>query len=200
MASLLVILVAVAVIVIVVLGVLIIFGVGIYNKIVSQRNRTMNAWSQIDVQLKRRHDLIPNLVNSVQGYMQHERGVFEAVSNARQKAISAGSDVAARSQAENNLTQALRSLFAVAEAYPELKANQNMLSLQEELSSTENKVAFSRQFYNDAVLEYNTTIQSVPYNLFAGIFGFKPAAQYVVEDAAERAVPQVQFQNPANGS
>src|SRR5262249_5912795 len=121
---------------------LLLIAIGIYNGLVGKRNRVKNAWSQIDVQLKRRHDLIPNLVNTAKGYLQHEKEVFESVARARQQAISAGDNVAQRAQAENMLTQAVRSLFAVAEAYPELKANQNMMALQEELSSTENKVAY----------------------------------------------------------
>src|SRR5947207_6321401 len=127
-----------------------------YNGLVRARNLVDEAWSGIDVQLKRRHDLIPNLVEAVKGYMQHESGVLDNVTRARAAAISAGGDVAARAGAENALTQSLRSLFAVAESYPDLKANQNMLALQEELVSTENRVGFARQFYNDSVMEYNT--------------------------------------------
>jgi len=166
---------------------------GIYNGLVTKRNRVKNAWSQIDVQLKRRHDLIPNLVNTAKGYMQHEKEVFEKVATARNQAISAGGNLADRAQAENALTQAMRSFFAVAEAYPELKANQNMMALQEELASTENKVAFSRQFYNDAVMEYNTTRERFPQTIFANAFGFQAAEFFQMENPAEREVPQVQF-------
>jgi LemA protein len=172
---------------------LVVYAVAVYNGLVAKRNRVRNAWSQIDVQLKRRHDLIPNLVNTVKGYLQHEREVLENVTRARQQAISAGSDVAARAAAENVLTQAMRSLFAVAEAYPDLKANQNMLSLQEQLTSTENKVAFARQFYNDAVLQYNTTRESFPANVFANSYGFTAEPLFALDDPAERAAPQVRF-------
>ena len=167
--------------------------VGAYNGLVGKRNRVRNAWSQIDVQLKRRHDLIPNLVNTVKGYLQHERGVLEEVTRARQQAIAAGGDVTGRAAAENDLTRAVRSLFAVAEAYPDLKANQNMLALQEELGSTENRVAYARQFYNDSVMEYNTARQTIPTSFFAGAFGFGPEELFQLEDPAERAVPRVQF-------
>jgi len=169
-----------------------IYAIAIYNGLVAKRNQVRNAWSQIDVQLKRRHDLIPNVVNTVKGYLQHEREVLENVTRARQQAIAAGGDVAARATAENTLTQAMRSLFAVAEAYPDLKANQNMLALQEELSSTENKVAFARQFYNDSVLHYNTAREAFPGNLFAGSFNFASGPLFAL-DPAERAVPKVQF-------
>jgi LemA protein len=164
-----------------------------YNGLVGKRNRVRNAWSQIDVQLKRRHDLIPNLVNTVKGYMQHERGVLEGVTEARQRAISAGGDVTARAAAEGDLTRAVHSLFAVAEAYPDLKADRNALALQEELASTENKIAFARQFYNDSVMELNTARESFPASLIANAFGFQPAAPFELADAAERAVPQVQL-------
>src|SRR5713226_2643767 len=180
-------------IIIIAAALLTVYAVETYNGLVAKRNRVRNAWSQIDVQLKRRHDLIPNVVNTVKGYLQHERQVLENVTRARQQAIAAGSDVATRATAENALTQAMRSLFAVAEAYPDLKANQNMLALQEELSSTENKVAFARQFYNDSVLQYNTAREVFPANLFADTFGFAPEPLFALEDAAERAVPQVQF-------
>ncbi|HTN72386.1 MAG TPA: LemA family protein [Methylomirabilota bacterium] len=169
------------------------YAVATYNGLIAKRNRVRNAWAQIDVQLKRRHDLIPNLVNTVKGYLQHEREVLENVTRARQQAIAAGSDVAARSAAESALSQAMRSLFAVAEAYPELKANQNMLALQEELGSTENKVAFARQFYNDSVLQYNTARETFPRNLFADSFGFAAEPLFALDEPAERAVPQVQF-------
>jgi LemA protein len=178
--------VTIGVIVIIVLYIL-----STYNGLVGKRNRVRNAWAQIDVQLKRRHDLIPNLVESVKGYMTHERGVMEQVTSARERAISAGNNVTQRAEAENALTGALRSLFAVSEAYPDLKASQNMLALQEELSSTENRVGFSRQAYNDSVMEYNTARESVPASLFAGAFGFGPESLFTLTDEAERAVPQV---------
>jgi LemA protein len=161
--------------------------------LVAKRSRVRNAWSQIDVQLKRRHDLIPNLVNAVKGYLEHERGVLERVTRARADAVAAGTNVAARTPAENALTQALRSIFAVAESYPALRANENMIALQEELSSTENRVAFARQHYNDAVLTYNNAVQTVPSNFVAGPFGFTPETLFALDDPVERSVPQVQF-------
>jgi len=165
-----------------------------YNGLVGKRNQVRNAWSQIDVQLKRRHDLVPNLVNSVKGYLTHEREVLEQVTAARSQAIAAGGNVADRAAAENALSAGLRSLFAVAEAYPQLRANENMLALQEELSSTENRIAFARQFYNDAVMGYNTATERFPANMVAGPFGFGQATLFeLAEPAAERAVPVVQF-------
>ena len=179
------------VVVILVLAILLVGGG--YNRLVMGRNRVTNAWAQIDVQLKRRHDLIPNLVNTVKGYLQHEKDVLERVTAARERAIAAGGDVAARAPAEQALTSAVRSLFAVVEAYPDLKANQNMLALQEEISLTENRIGFARQSYNDAVMFYNTACQSFPANIIAGLFGFRPQTLFAVEDAAERAVPLVRF-------
>ena len=162
-----------------------------YNSLVKSRNRVDNAWSQIDVQLKRRHDLIPNLVETVKGYAAHERGTFEAVTNARANAIRAeGPGQAA--QAENVLTGALKSLFAVAEAYPDLKANQNFLQLQEELTATEDKVAYARQFYNDSVLTYNTKIQQFPTMVLAGMFKFEDRDFFDAEPGDTEPV-QVQF-------
>ena len=163
-----------------------------YNGLITWRTRVRDAWAQIDVQLKRRHDLIPNLVNTVKGYMQHERTVLENVTKARQQAIDA-SGVADTGRAEGVLTQALRQLFAVAENYPDLKANQNMLALQEELTSTENKVAYSRQFYNDTVMTYNVKTQQIPTNIVAGMFGFQAAEFFEIEEPAEREAPVVQF-------
>jgi LemA protein len=162
-----------------------------YNGLVSRRNRVDGAWSQIDVQLKRRHDLIPNLVETVKGYAAHERGTFEAVTNARANAINAQGPEQ-QAQAENQLTGALKSLFAVAEAYPDLKANQNFLNLQEELTSSEDRVAYARQYYNDSVLSYNTQIQKFPTVLLAGMFNFDKREFF---DAApeETETPQVQF-------
>src|SRR5712672_19336 len=143
-----------------------------FNGLVKRRNQVDNAWSQIDVQLKRRHDLIPNLVETVKGYAAHERGTFEAVTQARANAINAQTP-ADQAQAENVLSGALKSLFAVAEAYPDLKANQNFLNLQEELTSAEDRVAYARQYYNDSVLSYNTQIQKFPTVLLAGMFHFE---------------------------
>ena len=179
--------------VVVVLAVVVAVAVLIYNSLVGLRNRVQNAWSQIDVQLKRRHDLVPNLVNSVKGIMAHERDVLERVTQARASAIAAGNDVTARSQAENALTGAMRSLFAVAESYPALRSNENMLMLQEELSSTENRIAFARQFYNDSVMAYNTAQQQFPAALFAASLGFRTADPFALDDPAERAVPTVSF-------
>ncbi len=167
---------------------------GIYNGLVGARNEVKNAWSQIDVQLKRRHDLIPNLVETVKGYMGHERGTLEAVTKARQQAVDiSGGGVEERARVENALSQTLRSLFAVAEAYPDLKANQNFLALQEEVTSTENKIGFSRQYYNDSVLRLNNRIQMFPSNLLAGMFNFALERFFQVEAAEERQVPQVKF-------
>jgi LemA protein len=162
-----------------------------YNGIVRRRNQVDNAWSQIDVQLKRRHDLIPNLVSSVKGYMQFEQDTLTKVTNARAAAVAAGAQgPAAQAQAENTLTQSLRSLFAVAENYPDLKANQNVMALQEELTTTENKISFARQFYNDSVMAYNTKIQQFPSNTIAGMFNFTQR-QFFEGDTADREVPQV---------
>jgi len=163
-----------------------------YNGLVRLRNQVQNAWAQIDVQLKRRHDLIPNLVETVKGYAKHERETFERVTQARNIAMAA-KGVAERAEAENVLTGALKTLFAVAEAYPELKANQNFLRLQEELTSTENKVAFSRQFYNDSVMGYNTRIEVFPQNLIASTFGFGRLEFFEVKAEAEREAPKVSF-------
>lgn len=179
--------------VLVVAIILAVVAVMIYNGLVGQRNRVQNAWAQIDVQLKRRHDLIPNLVNAVKGFITQEREVLERVTQARANAISAGNNVAARADAENALTGAVRSLFAVAEAYPTLRSNENMLALQEELASTENRVAFARQFYNDAVMTYNTAQQQFPAVLFAANLGFRPSTLFELTDPAERAVPTVSF-------
>ncbi|HLZ72814.1 MAG TPA: LemA family protein [Dehalococcoidia bacterium] len=183
----------VLIVIAVVVVVLVLGAIASYNGLIARRNRVRNAWAQIDVQLKRRHDLIPNLVNAVKGYMQHESSVIESVSLAREAAIAAGDNVQARAGAENQLTQSLRSLFAVAEAYPDLKANQNMMALQEELVSTENRVGFARQFYNDSVMEYNTSRESFPRNVFAGMFGFQDAQPFQLDDPSDRAVPQVTF-------
>ena len=173
---------------------LIIFFVAIYNGLVRSRNQTQNAWAQIDVQLKRRHDLIPNLMETVKGYMKHERETMEAVTKARSLAQQATtSDVGTRSKAEGELSGALARLLAVAERYPDLKANQNFLALQEELTSTENKISFSRQYYNDAVLALNNKIQMFPSNIVASMAGFKVGEFFEVTAAEEREAPKVSF-------
>jgi LemA protein len=177
-----------------VLAVLVFFLIVTYNGLVRLRNQMQNAWAQIDVQLKRRHDLIPNLVETVRGYMQHERETLEAVTAARNLAQAAvGSGVGAQSKAETQLSGALSRLLAVVENYPDLKANQNFLALQEELTSTENKISFSRQFYNDSVLTYNNKTQMFPSNMVAGMTGFKTGEFFEVEAEAERAAPKVSF-------
>jgi LemA protein len=178
------------IIVVIIVLVILIFVVQ-YNGLVRLRNRIDNAWSQIDVQLQRRHDLIPNLVETVKGYASHERETLEKVVQARNQAVSAQGP-AAQGQAENVLTGALRQLFAVAEAYPDLKANQNFLNLQEELTSSEDRVAYARQFYNDTVLKYNNKIQSIPSNVIAGMFSFQEREYFEGEEEA-RTVPRVQF-------
>ncbi len=162
-----------------------------YNQLVGLRNRIENAWSQIDVQLKRRADLIPNLVETVKGYASHEKEVFENVTKARSALVNAHG-VKESADAQNQMTGALKSLFAVAEAYPELKANQNFMMLQEELSGTASKIAYSRQFYNDQVMAYNTLIQSFPANIIANSFGFKEREYFPVDDASREDV-KVQF-------
>jgi LemA protein len=156
-----------------------------YNALVSLRNQLRNAWSQIDVQLKRRYDLIPNLVETVKDYMAYEQDVLTRVTQARAGAISAQGP-AAQARAENMLTAALRQLFAVVENYPQLKANENVMALQEELTSTENRIAFSRQFYNDTVMRYNTKLQTFPTNVVAGMLGFTPEQFFETGDEAER--------------
>jgi LemA protein len=180
-------------ILLIILAVLGFIVVGMYNSLVRARNEVKNAWSQIDVQLNRRHDLIPNLVETVKGYMTHERETLEAVTRARQQAIQVSDDLEKKAQAENQLTQTLRSLFAVSEAYPDLKANQNFLALQEELTATENRISFSRQYYNDSVLRLNNRIESFPTNLIAGMFNFERAQFFEVEDPVVRKAVKVQF-------
>jgi LemA protein len=165
--------------------------IGIYNRLVTLRSRVDNAWSQIDVQLRRRYDLIPNLVETVKGYAAHEKETLEKVIQARNMAMNAQS-VKEASDAENMLTGTLKSLFAVAEAYPDLKANQNFLMLQEELAGTESKIAYARQFYNDSVMSYNMTTQQFPSNLVAGSFGFTQRDYFEIEEAAKEPV-QVKF-------
>ena len=184
--------------------VVIIWAIAIYNRLVALRNRFKNAFSQIDVQLKRRYDLIPNLVETVKGYIKHERETLEAVIKARNSAQTAAVAAAASpgnpaamqqlGQAEGALTGMLGKMFALAEAYPDLKANQNILQVQEELTSTENKIAFSRQAYNDSVMEYNTKRESFPDTVFAGMFGFQAATLLEsTESAEERKAPKVTF-------
>ena len=166
--------------------------VGMYNSLIRLRNQVDNSWSQIDVQLKRRHDLIPNLVETAKGYMQHERQTFEAITEARSQAMGA-KNVSEASKAEGGLTEALSKFMLVVENYPDLKANQNFLALQEELTSTENKIAFARQSYNDQVLFCNNKIQMFPSNIIAGMFGFGKRDFFEVQTAAERETPKVSF-------
>lgn len=170
---------------------LVLWIVYIYNRLVVLKNRIANAWSQIDVQLRRRYDLIPNLVETVKGYAAHEKGVFEQVAAARSAMMSA-TGVEAQGQAQNQISQALKSLFAVSEAYPELKANENFMMLQEELSGTESKIAYARQFYNDTVMSYNTLVQSFPANMLAGTFGFTQKEYFPMDEAAREPI-KVQF-------
>jgi LemA protein len=165
-----------------------------YNKLVRLRNQVKNAWAQIDVQLKRRHDLIPNLIETVKGYMKHERETLEAITKARNLAQQAASSgPGARAKAETELSSALGRLLAVVENYPDLKANQNFLALQEELTSTENKISFSRQYYNDSVLRYNNRTQMFPSNMIASMTGFKASEFFEVSVAGEREAPKVTF-------
>jgi LemA protein len=168
------------------------FFVGTYNALVRLRNQVKNAWSQIDVQLKRRHDLIPNLVETAKGYMRHERQTLEGVTEARSRAVSAGS-IGDKAKAEGALSGAMARFFLVVENYPDLKANQNFLALQEELTATENRIGFARQSYNDQVLFFNNKIQMFPSNIIAGMFSFAPGEFFELEDVAEREVPKVQF-------
>lgn len=171
---------------------LVLLVIGIYNSLVRLRNQVDNAWSQIDVQLKRRHDLIPNLVETAKGYMTHERETFEKITEARSRAMGAN-NVADASKAEGQLTEALSKFMLVVENYPDLKANQNFLSLQETLTSTENKIAFARQGYNDQVLFYNNKTQMFPSNIIAGMFSFTKRDYFEITNEAERSVPQVKF-------
>ena len=177
-----------------IVGVLVIFFIATYNGLVRLRNQVKNAWAQIDVQLKRRYDLIPNLIETVKGYMKHERETLESVTNARnlaQQVSSAGAGT--RAKAEGELSSALSRLLAVVENYPDLKANQNFLALQEELTSTENKIGFSRQYYNDSVLRYNNKTQMFPSNFVASMTGFKIGEFFEVTLAVEREAPKVSF-------
>ncbi len=181
----------ITIILIAVVVLLLLYVIVTYNGLVRLRNRIQNAWAQIDVQLRRRYDLIPNLVETVKGYAAHEKGTFEAVTQARANAINAQGP-AEQAQAENMISGALKSLFAVSEAYPDLKANQNFLALQEELSGTEGRISYARQYYNDAVLRMNTKIQSFPSNILAGMFGFKEH-EYFEADDTSRGPVSVQF-------
>jgi len=179
---------------IILLAVVILWSIGMFNGLIVLKNRVSEAASDIDVQLKRRHDLIPNLINTVKGYASHESGLFEKVTEARSSAINAsGQGLAARAGAENALTSSLRSLFAVAENYPELKANTNFLALQEELSDTENKIMSSRRFYNSNVKSFNTRQEVFPSSIIAKLFSFKKSELFELEDISEREVPKVDF-------
>ena len=191
------------IVILVIVAVAVFWVVGAYNRLVSLRNKFKNAFAQIDVQLKRRYDLIPNLVETAKGYMKHERETLEKVISARNSAVTANAAAAADPGsasamqglivAEGALSGALSRLFALVEAYPDLKANQNMMQLTEEMTSTENKISFARQAYNDSVMVYNTTRERFPTNIFAGMFNFTEAQLFQVESAAERAAPQVKF-------
>ena len=175
-----------------IIGLILLSFIAMYNGLVSKRVRCREAWSQIDVQLKRRYDLIPNLVETVKGYASHEKETLERVIQARNAAIAAGG-VKEQAEAENMLTGALRQIFALSESYPDLKANDNFARLQEELTSTENKIAFSRQHYNDSSAVYNTARQKFPANMVAGMFGFEAQDYFELEDAAAREAPKVSF-------
>lgn len=179
-------------VVLAVFAIVVVVTVVLYNGLVRKRNEVDNAWSQIDVQLKRRLDLIPNVVETVKGYATHEREALEAVVTARSHAMAAGSTPHEQAQADNEITGALRQLFALAEAYPDLKANQGFVSLQEELANTESRIAYARQFYGDAVEAYNNAIQAFPGVLIAKVFGFAER-EYFEAEAAAREVPKVQF-------
>ena len=190
-------------ILVLIIVVLALYAVGVYNSLVTLRNRFKNAFAQIDVQLKRRYDLIPNLVETAKGYLKHERETLEAVITARNQAAQAGKKAADNpgdpgaikglAGAETMLTGAMSRFFALAEAYPDLKANQNMMQLTEELTSTENKISFARQAYNDSVMTYNTRREQFPAVIFAGMFNFGPAQLFEIEDEAEKAAPKVSF-------
>ena len=177
------------------LGVIAFAVIGIYNSLVGLRQQVRNGWSQIDVQLKRRYDLIPNLVETVKGYAAHEKGTLEAVIAARQAGIAA-STVKDQAAAENMITGALRQLFALSEAYPNLKANENFMQLQEELSSTENRISFARQHYNDVVRLYNNTVQSIPTNIIASLFTFQKRDFFEIEPVEAKEAPKVDFSQP----
>ena len=185
----------VTIVVLVVLAVVALFVISMYNRLVTLRQRVKASWSDIDIQLKRRHDLIPNLVETVKGYAAHERGTFEAVTQARANAVAAGASGSPqqRAEAENMLTGTLRSLFAVAENYPQLQAIQEFKDLSENLTATEDKIAFARRFYNGNVRDYTTALQTFPMNILAGMSGFPPEQYFELTDPTEREVPQVKF-------
>lgn len=189
-------------IIVIIVVVLLVLGLwAAYNGLVKKRNRTQEAWSEIDVELKRRHDLIPNLVSTVQGYAAHEQGTFEAVTQARANAVTAGAtgDPGQIAPAENALTGALRSLFAVAENYPQLRAVESFIQLQETLTATEDKIEYARRYYNTSARDYNIGLQTFPRNLIAGPFGFKAVA-FFATDEEDRAVPQVNFSGSGPGA
>jgi len=185
----------ISIVLIVIAVILVLFLVTTYNRLVTLRQRVKEAWSDIDIQLKRRHDLIPNLIETVKGYAAHERGTFDEVTKARADAVAAGASGSPQqmAQAENVLTGALRSLFAVAENYPQLQAVQEFKDLSENLTATEDKIAFARRFYNGNVRDYNTALQTFPTNILAGTFGFKPEQYFELADQTDREVPQVKF-------
>ncbi len=180
------------IVVVILLVLVIVASIASYNSLVSLRQQTQNALGQIDVQLKRRYDLIPNLVETVKGYMKHEQDTLEKVIKARNSALGAGS-ISEKAAAEGEVSRALTGIFALSEAYPELRSNENMLSLQEELKSTENKVSFARQYYNDIVTAYNTKIETFPSSIFAGMGNFKPKELFEIEDPIERQAVKVKF-------
>ncbi len=180
------------IIVLIIFGVVAVAAIGIYNGLITLRNRSDNAWAQVDVQLRRRYDLIPNLVETVKGYAAHEKETFQKVTEARAQAINAGT-VAEQGKAENMLTGALKSLFAVVESYPDLKANQNFLMLQEELAGTEGKIAYARQFYNDIVMKFNTKQQVFPSSIIASMFNFKGKEYFEIEEAEAKEPVKVEF-------
>ena len=182
----------VGIILLVILVIVVFYVIGLYNSLIRLKNQVGNGWSQIDVQLKRRHDLIPNLIETCKGYMKHEKETLENITNARSNAMGADS-ISDKSSAEGALSGSLSKFMLVVENYPDLKANANFISLQEELSSTENKIAFSRQNYNDQVLFFNNKIEMFPSNIIAGSFNFKQADFFEIEDKTERDVPKVKF-------
>lgn len=173
-------------------AVVVLWVIAMYNGLVQARNQVKNAWAQIDVQLKRRHDLIPNLVETAKGYMKHERDTLENITKARNLAAQPHG-VADQAKAENELTRAMSSFFVVVENYPDLKANQNFLALQEELTSTENKIGFARQYFNDETMKFNTKVEQFPANVIAGMFNFKSGEFFEIEEPAQREVPKVSF-------
>ncbi len=167
--------------------------ISLYNSLVRGRNEVKNAWSAIDVQLKRRHDLIPNVIEAVKVYASHERQTLDAVTNARQEAVASSGSIEIRAKAENALSASLRSLFALAEAYPNLKANESFIALQTELAATENKIGFARQYYNDTALRYKNRVETFPGNIVAGMFNFRVEPFFQLKEAGEREAPRVKF-------